>query len=100
MLTPEWRKSSYSNGQSSCVEVKGVWRKSSYSNNSSNCVEVKGIWRMSTHSNGQANCVEVNLAPDAVAIRDSKNPIGAVLSVTPAAWSGFTTTIKQGNLGL
>jgi Domain of unknown function (DUF397) len=79
MLTPEWRKSSYSNGQSSCVEVKGVWRKSSY-------------------SNGQASCVEVNLAaPDAVAIRDSKNPTGPHLTLTPAAWSSFTTTIKRGN---
>jgi hypothetical protein len=77
------------------------WRKSSYSNSNSNCVEVKGIWRKSTHSNGQANCVEVNLAaPDAVAIRDSKNPTAAVLTVTPAAWSGFTTTIRQGKLDL
>jgi hypothetical protein len=80
MLTPEWRKSSYSNSSSNCVEVKGVWRKSTYSNSSSNCVEV----RLGS--------------PAAVAIRDSKNPTGAVLTVTPAAWSSFTTTINRGNL--
>jgi Domain of unknown function (DUF397) len=80
MLTPEWRKSSHSNAQASCVEVKGVWRKS-------------------THSNGQANRAEVRPgSPAAVAIRDSKNPAGAVLTVTPGAWSSFTTIIKHGNL--
>jgi hypothetical protein len=82
MLTPEWRKSSYSNGQASCVEVKGIWRKSSYSNASSNCVEV---------ALGQ---------PDAVAVRDSKNPTGAVLSVTRSTWSAFVTDIKHGQFDL
>lgn len=82
MLTPEWRKSSYSNAQASCVEVKGIWRKSTYSNGQSNCVEVR---------RGVA---------DAVAVRDSKNPIGAVLTITPVAWSSFTTTIKHGHLDL
>jgi hypothetical protein len=82
MLTPEWRKSTYSNGQSSCVEVKGIWRKSTYSNSSSNCVEVRlGV-------------------PDAVAIRDSKNPTGGMLTVTPTAWSSFTTSIKHGKFSL
>jgi hypothetical protein len=82
MLTPEWRKSSYSNGQASCVEVKGVWRKSSYSNASSNCVEV----RLG--------------APDAVAVRDSKNPTGPHLTVAPTAWSDFVTGIKDGEFNL
>jgi hypothetical protein len=82
MLTPDWRKSSYSNGQSSCVEVKGIWRKSTY-------------------SNGQASCVEVRLGtPDAVAVRDSKNPAGGMLAVTPAAWSAFRTDIKAGKFNL
>lgn len=77
------------------------WRKSSYSTSSSNCVEVKGVWRKSTHSNGQSSCVEVNLAaPDAVAIRDSKNPTGGVLTVTATTWSSFTTTIKHGDFNV
>jgi hypothetical protein len=81
MLTPQWQKSSYSNGQSSCVEVKGVWRNSTY-------------------SNGQASCAEVRLGtPDAVAIRDSKNPTGGMLTVAPATWSAFATSIKNGDFG-
>jgi hypothetical protein len=77
------------------------WRKSSYSNSSSNCVEVKGVWRKYTHSNGQANYVDVRLGtPDAVTIRDSKNPTGPQLAVTPNAWFDFTTSLKQGELDL
>jgi hypothetical protein len=56
-------------------------------------------WQKSSYSNGQANCIEARLgSPAAVAIRDSKNPTGSVLTVTPAAWSSFTTTIKHGSL--
>jgi hypothetical protein len=78
MLTPEWRKSSYSNGQASCVEVKGVWRKSTFSNSEASCIGVgRGI-------------------PDIVAVRDSKNPTGGMLTVTPTAWYSFTTSIKGG----
>jgi hypothetical protein len=48
-------------------------------------------WRKSTRSgdNGGA-CVEVadNL-PGLVAVRDSKDPAGPVLTFAPAAWSGF-----------
>jgi Domain of unknown function (DUF397) len=74
------------------------WRKSSYSTSSSNCVEVKGVWRKSTYSNSRSNCVEVHLGtPDAVAIRDSKNPIGGMLTVTPTAWSDFTGRIEDGD---
>ena len=77
------------------------WRKSSYSTSSSNCVEVKGIWHKSTHGNGHPNGVEVHPGtPDAVAVRDSKNPIGPRLAVTSAAWSAFTASIKHGRFGL
>jgi hypothetical protein len=56
-----------------------TWRKSSYSGNSGgNCVEVA-----------------VNL-PGAVAVRDSKDPHGPVLTLTPAAWRSFTTALKTG----
>jgi hypothetical protein len=73
------------------------WRKSSYSNSSSNCVEVKGVWRKSSYTNGRASCVEVALGlPQAVAVRDSKNPNGPKLTVTPATWSAFVTGIKNG----
>jgi len=81
MLTPEWRKSSYSNGQASCVQVKGVWRKSSY-------------------SNGQANCVEVRGQAEAVDVRDSKDPGGPALSFGAVQWAAFTEGIKLGEFDL
>jgi hypothetical protein len=82
MLTSEWRKSSYSNGQQSCVEVAGVWRKSSYSNSNSNRVEVRA---------GQ---------PDAVALRDSKDRGGPELGFTAGAWAAFVRGVKQGEFDL
>jgi hypothetical protein len=82
MLIPEWRKSTYSNGQGSCVEVAGVWRKSSYSNSSSNCVEVR------------------TGPPDAVAVRDSKDRGGPELAFTVEAWAAFVQGVRQGEFDL
>jgi hypothetical protein len=79
-----WRKSSYSSGNGgACVEVAVVWRKSSYSS-----------------ANGGA-CVEVarNL-PGAVAVRDSKDPDGPRLAVTPTAWRVFTRRVRDGRFDL
>jgi hypothetical protein len=48
-------------------------------------------WRKSTRSGSNGgNCVEVahNLA-GVVAVRDSKDPAGPVLTFTPTAWAGF-----------
>lgn len=53
-------------------------------------------WRKSSYSgNGGVDCVEVarNL-PGIVAVRDSKNPDGAVLAVTPAEWARFITRLR------
>ncbi|MEH1057149.1 DUF397 domain-containing protein [Micromonospora sp. CPCC 206171] len=49
------------------------------------------VWRKSTRSGDNGgNCVEVadNL-PGIVAVRDSKDRAGAVLTFTPSAWSTF-----------
>ncbi|APU14302.1 MULTISPECIES: DUF397 domain-containing protein [Actinoalloteichus] len=35
------------------------------------------------------NCVEVRMTEPTVFVRDSKNPGGGVLAVTPAAWAAF-----------
>ncbi|GAA2504082.1 DUF397 domain-containing protein [Streptomyces gobitricini] len=68
--TPEWHKSSYStNDGPACVEV--AWLKSSYS------------------TNDGPDCVEVATAVNTIRVRDSKNPAGPQLAVTPAAWSAF-----------
>lgn len=65
-----------------------TWRKSSRSNGQADCVEVK--WRKSSRSNGaQANCVEVAAGPEAVAVRDSKNTSGPMLLLPVAGWATF-----------
>lgn len=82
MITREWRKSTYSNGQANCVEVAGLWRKSSHSSSNSNCVEV---------------CTG---RPDAVAVRDTKDRGGPELAFTSGAWEAFTRGVKQGEFDL
>ncbi|MET8836916.1 DUF397 domain-containing protein [Micromonospora chaiyaphumensis] len=52
-------------------------------------------WRKSTRSNGSGGaCVEVagNL-PGVVAVRDSKDPAGPVLTFGPDAWRAFVTRV-------
>ncbi len=53
-------------------------------------------WRKSSYSgNNGGACVEVarNL-PEAVAVRDSKDPHGPALIFTPADWAAFTALLK------
>jgi hypothetical protein len=52
-------------------------------------------WVKSSYSGGEsANCVEIAALPGGGrAVRDSKDPDGAVLRLSPAQWLGL---IKQG----
>lgn len=55
------------------------------------------LWRKSTRSGGNGGeCVEVsgNL-PGLVAVRDSKDPAGPVLTFTPDAWTAFTARTRH-----
>jgi hypothetical protein len=73
-----------------------VWRKSSHSG-ANGCVEVAAAaWRKSSRSNGSGACVEVatNLT-DLVAVRDSKDPHGPVLTVTAADWRTFVAALRR-----
>jgi hypothetical protein len=76
---------------------RAAWRKSTYSNNGGQCVEVAAAWRKSTYSNNGGACVEVALGrPDAVAVRDSRDPDGPTLAFTPYAWRRFARRVKSG----
>jgi hypothetical protein len=58
-------------------------------------------WRKSSYSSGSGgNCVEVatNL-PGVVAVRDSKDPDGPALTLTPAQWRSFATAVQLGDFG-
>lgn len=53
------------------------------------------VWRKSSRSNNGGECVEVadNL-PDIVGLRDSKDPTGPVLTLSPSAWVAFLVALK------
>jgi hypothetical protein len=58
-------------------------------------------WRKSSYSGGNGGgCVDVarNL-PSVVAVRDSKDPSGPALVLTPDAWRAFISDIRDGALG-
>ncbi|MGX7671929.1 DUF397 domain-containing protein [Plantactinospora sp. DSM 117369] len=54
-------------------------------------------WRTSSRSGANGNCVEVadNLGA-VVAVRDSKDRSGPVLTFRPAAWTAFTASLRNG----
>lgn len=62
----------------------------------------RAVWRKSSYSGGNGGqCVEVaaNL-PGIVAVRDSKNPDGGTLAVSPAGWSALVAGIKAGEFDI
>jgi hypothetical protein len=52
-------------------------------------------WVKSSYSGGnQANCVEIAALPDGGrAVRDSKNPSGAVLVLTSGQWAALAKSV-------
>ncbi|WP_405582013.1 DUF397 domain-containing protein [Streptomyces sp. NBC_01190] len=73
------------------------WFKSSYSAGNGNCVEVAPTWRKSSHSSGNGQCVEVAASPDAIAVRDSKDPAGPALLFAPGEFTAFIRGIADGD---
>lgn len=52
-------------------------------------------WRKSSYSGGgSGSCVEVAYAVEAVAVRDSKNAVGPMITVPPAAWRAFVAATR------
>ncbi len=58
---------------------------------------MEGKWRKSSYSNGgEANCVELDLGEQGLLVRDSKAPLGGMLSFTDSAASAFRSAVKDG----
>ena len=58
--------------------------------------QVEPRWQKSSYSgNGGGDCVEVALnLPNVVAVRDSKDPDGAVLVIEAVEWRKFIAYVK------
>lgn len=58
-------------------------------------------WRKASYSGGNGgDCVEVASTGEAlVAVRDSKDPNGAKLAVTPPAWESFIQQVRSRTMG-
>lgn len=58
----------------------------------------RAAWRKSTYSTGNGNnCVEAARAlPGVIALRDSKNPDGPMLTFSRVEWQAFIGAIKSG----
>ena len=69
-----------------------TWRKSSYSFSNGNCAEV-AAWRRSARCNGGA-CVEVGQGQAVVAVRDTQDRDGPVLTFDAGVWERFTASLK------
>jgi Domain of unknown function (DUF397) len=72
-------------------------------------MDLTGVrWRKSSYSGDNGgNCIEVTAAPGTAAgpgtlclVRDSKDPDGPTLAVTPQGWQAFTRRVKNQELGL
>lgn len=51
-------------------------------------------WRKSSRSGSRSGCVEVAHTDDAVAVRDSKDPDGPALLVSPANFARFLDSLR------
>jgi hypothetical protein len=56
------------------------------------------LWCKSSFSGNNGTCVEVADLSEAVAVRDSKDPVGPALLFRDEAWSAFLAVVKTGEL--
>lgn len=53
------------------------------------------LWRKSRASGGNGACVEVARSGSSILVRDSRAPLGAILSFTPGQWCGLVRRTKD-----
>ena len=53
-------------------------------------------WRKARRSMANGNCVEVVPVTGTIAVRDSQNPGGDVLTYSAASWRAFTSALRDG----
>jgi hypothetical protein len=59
-------------------------------------ISSRAAWRKSSYSGANGNCVEVACHTLAlVSVRDSRDPAGPMLTLTPTQWRAFTTALKR-----
>jgi hypothetical protein len=77
--------------------TEGTWRKSSYSEGESNCVETlltADSWHKSSYSRGETNCVEVAEGVT-TAVRDTQNRDLGHLAFGASEWTALVDSLKQ-----
>lgn len=61
------------------------------------------VWRKSTYSGtggSQSDCVEVAALTRNIGVRDSKNPDGPNLALSPDSFRSFVREVKAGDLDI
>ena len=58
------------------------------------------VWRKSSFSNAGGNCVEIASLPNAVAVRDSKNPQAEALLLPRTAATAWIESCKAGDFDI
>jgi hypothetical protein len=53
-------------------------------------------WYKSSRSAGNGACVEVAELPSAMAVRDSKDPQGPILTFGTESWRSFVAAVRTG----